>query len=261
MGYTSGYTKIDGRSQLSIEFGPQCDIVATLSGDDGWINILGFVGQFLSFAPGWRQIPADAISQMQAKLGGGQNFSFVDGMEPAKHSHRFEYPYGLIQRTDDPSGRHISSVSEKELQQIVAAVSGVSQADLKKAVPGEASSLISNVGKINASYFTSPPGFTMEMTMNVQGIGAVHGKSIGFLGKDHLLMLNLYSRQSEWETNAPNIQKMLDGFQIDESQKISFGAQSEMGGVPFSRVLGRIAGFCVIGALVAVFIGWKFKKA
>ena len=210
----------------------------------------------------WQQIPFSAVAEMKQRVSGGRttNFSYADAFEPSSNARHFMYPYALVQTTMYPGNRSISSVSEKELQKMVAEVTGMSPSDVKKVAPDGASSFIENIGKIQAHYFTSPPGFKMDMSMSVVGVGKVHGRSVGFFGKDSLLMLNIYAPENQWQKYSADFDKMLDAFQIDAAQKISFGEDSEMNGPPASRVIGRIVGFVVFAVLFAVFISWKFRK-
>jgi hypothetical protein len=220
-------------------------------------------GYSLDLPSDWKQIPMSQVNAHQTAMGGMPgNIHFIDAYEPFEHRTPFQYPYLMIQEMPYPNQRSIQSISEAELKQIVSTITGASEADIKKSIPDKAASLITKVGKINASYATSPPSFTMDFAIKspVAAIGTIRGKSLALLAKDRIVTMHIYDQDSRWESQGPRYQTMLDGFKLLPGQQITFGANSGIGEPSFNLRLGNIMICAVIGAVVAVIAAWQIKR-
>ena len=215
------------------------------------------LGYSLTIPDEWSAIPQTEIDAFYQRAINPQNpppWTYCAAFQPTSHKRSFQFPYILVQNQPYPGGKHIDSISESELKQIVAGATGINTKDLRNSLSPEASKLLLSVNSPAASYSTHPPGFQMSMTMAAAGAGTVRLRSVALVGRDHCIMVHFYAPQAQWEQYAPTFQKIADSFRLSPQQQVS------LGGFNWDRVGNSAAIGAIIGGVVGLFV-WIFKRA
>src|SRR5687767_10396070 len=209
---------------------------------------------------GWKAMPDDVLQQTMGvvrKQGAANAPQFVAAYEPANHTTPFQYPYVMIQRQPYPGGTSISTISRKELDQMVSQITGVRPEQMKEALSDDIAGLV-NDAKIDApTVIASPPGFVMGSKLDVAGVGPVRGRSIARLGRTNAVFLHFYAKESDWPAHASTCAAFFNGFQRTPDQAVttanvtrSTDGRTLGGGFDWSRV-GRMA---LVGAVIGAIV-------
>lgn len=226
-------------------------------------------GYALRLPNGWQRVPDEELKRNIAaavKPGLSAPPKFVAAYEPADHAEYFQYPYAVVQVHSYGPGMSLATISRREVEEMVAKLTGMPASKLKEGISDEMANLVGNASLNSPTVRTTPPGFTMGMTVKVAGV-PIRGQSYCVLGRTNAVFLHLYARESDWPHHAGVLQRVASSFRRTPDQAVMLGDVSRTtsgkkvggGGINWGRVWERGAIGAVIG-MVGGLIAWATKQ-
>jgi hypothetical protein len=171
----------------------------------------------------WVAIPQSAIDAMTRRMiapGTAQTFAYVAAFQPKTNTRYFQYPYVLVQVNRYPNDQPVDSISEADLKQLAAAITGLSSDQLRKGFSAEAQKLVNVDGSgMTATYFTDPPGYQINVMLHTANFGPIQGVAYGRVGHNHLVSIDAFARQDDWDKYWPTFQPMVQGFHLSPAEQ------------------------------------------
>ena len=159
---------------------------------------------------GWIEIPKSTIDQVMHRLADMTNSEFIDytaGFQ-IKSSKLFQYPYILIQE------HSLHTTSYDEFLKLFNDDRFKKQ--LTKKINEEYSEVLSNSSFDKPFVDRERQAMFINFDLNVAQIGKVKGLMAIFFGKDGIVQLNFYSKESEYKDNLPIFQQVIDSFHYED---------------------------------------------
>ncbi len=211
-------------------------------------------GYVLGLPDGWRQIPHDTLmaTMSQAMTPTALAQAHYDaGFQSGFENRWFEYPYVLTQTVPYSDYGKSGPLSESEMKQLLAAMSGLNPDDLANATLNQdARGMVSGLSIEKPAFDSSSRTYLLPMKMKVPGIGEIRGLSKGIFTDSRLIQVNFYTPSGDWDRWTQTRDWMLDSFRPLQAQSVRSSSKPMSEGDMAARA-GTIVG-AVVGVLIAV---------
>jgi hypothetical protein len=224
-------------------------------------------GYSLEIPTGWHEVPKSIIDREMSKFANPGAVNFVTGFEPDSHTEPLMFPYVFVEVFDYPAGTLNLTISEDELRDLAA------RFRKHKAGPNESltpygQSVIKATGENSVSYFTTPPGLTMDLVATANGM-EVGTHSVALIGRHRIILVHYYNRQSEFASDKDAMDTFMKSFKLDSAEAItlvpnpapSLGKKGPVGGQDLYLLAGRATASLLIIGIVVVAAGIIVRSA
>ena len=225
-------------------------------------------GYALRVPAGWRRVPDEVLKEYVAtvvKPGANPAPNFVAAFEPSDHAEHLQHPYAMVQVHSYGPGVSVATISRREVDDLVAKITGMPVSKLKEGFTDEAAGVLGEASVNSPTVRTTPPGFTMGIRMSVAGV-PIRGQTYCVLGRTNAAFLHFYAKESEWAKHAGVLEGLAGGFRRTPDQTVTLGTETRTasgkklgGGIDWSRVWMKAVAGAVIGA-IAGGVGWAVKR-
>jgi hypothetical protein len=217
-------------------------------------------GYTIDIPDDWKEIPGDLLNRDRSD----PPVHFIAGYEPESHARPYTWPYVLIQHMPHPGGRTRATVTEQELRQLAASVTGIDSSRVKEDLSPTRKIVIDLASELTGFYTTSPPGVRTDGILNISSAGrngpTIHGHSFGLVMRDAVVIMHAYTLASEDEANIPTFEAMMASFKPDSAHQVRFqGDPADHG--PISPALGAAAVLGVVAIVAIIYAVSRRRRA
>ncbi len=165
-------------------------------------------GYSVEIPDGWTRIPANIIEDSSANAGlKGSPVTIDAAFQSTQPGTWFVYPYVTVQVLPYSSAGLDRQIREDEFQSVLDAISGAADGD-KKTSSG-------NVALTRPKLDREGRSFSWILRLSAGNLGRVRGEVHGFFGRQALVQVMFYVRQSEWALYQSQRRSVLGSFQFD----------------------------------------------
>lgn len=217
-------------------------------------------GYRVKLPDGWVQIPDDVIQDyLTAVLGDNPRLQIVydAGFQPGTNEQWFDYPYVLVQPMLYSTFGVYRQLNEDEFPQVIREMTGLDpRAIVDSTVSSQARELFDNMKFGQPVLDSVNRRFIWEISMDVAEVGPIRGMVAGYFGRDSIVQIAFYSRQSEWEQYASVRRAVIDSFSFDPNKAYSVAIAAATPSTPsfWDRVLQKSVVGALSGGLVALIL-------
>ncbi len=208
-------------------------------------------GYNLDVPPGWVEIPRDLVQERYADVLKPDSTVLYDaGFQLASFDQWFEFPFVLVQVIPLPR-----QINEDEFESYVQMLTGLDIDKLAdEGISTDARQSLDNfeVGRLQLDAARRRYFYTMNM--NVQGVGPVRVFSVGYFGRDSMVMIHFNSLRPDWDRYADVRREIVESFHFDPDKgySVELAAANPTPPPIWQRVLKMTLIGLIVGALYGV---------
>lgn len=218
-------------------------------------------GYRVEIPEGWITVPDKDLESIFTEVLKSETKTLYDvGFQSSFDVHWLEYPYVLVQVIDYKNNGMNRQPYDSELIGIVKAMSGV---DLDEAIKTEMTddlALLMQNPQLNLPILDKEKRvYRFDMSMQVDGIGLVRGRSVGYFGRDSIVQVCYYDLAETWKALDVKRSSILGSLQFD-SDRVFIPSEPTI----FERINNSaILRGALMGALIGAMTGcllWVVRK-
>ena len=181
------------------------------------------VGYTIDLPDQWEQIPPNNVDEIVRLLKAPSAYPGQCQIVAAYHLEGslrdFQLPYLVIEADGYPDGGTVDSVSELRLRKVAVSLSGCDADDLRKSLTPLGQTLFGNGSvRIEASYFTDPPGFQASAAVKTT-FSSYRAALFALVGRDHVVCLQMYAAPDQLAQYLPEFQQIAAHFHLLPSEQ------------------------------------------